>query len=31
MGTERWKYEGPVQFGYNDYGDFANRGARGVA
>ncbi len=25
-GQERWKYEGPVRFGYDDYGDFANRG-----
>jgi quinoprotein glucose dehydrogenase len=25
-GRERWKYEGPVRFGYDDYGDFANRG-----
>ncbi|HEY5086570.1 MAG TPA: pyrroloquinoline quinone-dependent dehydrogenase [Gemmatimonadaceae bacterium] len=25
-GAERWKYEGPVRFGYDDYGDFANRG-----
>ncbi len=25
-GHERWKYRGPVDFGYNDYGDFANRG-----
>jgi quinoprotein glucose dehydrogenase len=25
-GRERWKYDGPVTFGYNDYGDFANRG-----
>ena len=25
-GAERWRYQGPVQFGYNDYGDFANRG-----
>ena len=25
-GAVRWKYEGPVQFGYDDYGDFANRG-----
>jgi quinoprotein glucose dehydrogenase len=26
-GVERWKFDGGVQFGYNDYGDFANRGA----
>lgn len=25
-GAERWKFEGPVRFGYDDYGDFANRG-----
>jgi quinoprotein glucose dehydrogenase len=25
-GTERWKFDGPVRFGYDDYGDFANRG-----
>jgi quinoprotein glucose dehydrogenase len=25
-GTVKWKYEGPVRFGYDDYGDFANRG-----
>ena len=25
-GAERWKFDGPVPFGYNDYGDFANRG-----
>ena len=25
-GAERWKFDGPVRFGYNDYGDFANRG-----
>lgn len=25
-GAERWKYQGPVRFGYDDYGDFANRG-----
>ena len=25
-GAERWKYEGTVRFGYDDYGDFANRG-----
>ena len=25
-GLERWKFEGPVRFGYDDYGDFANRG-----
>jgi quinoprotein glucose dehydrogenase len=25
-GVERWKFDGPVQFGYDDYGDFANRG-----
>jgi len=25
-GVERWKFDGGVQFGYNDYGDFANRG-----
>ncbi len=25
-GAERWKHDGPVQFGYNDYGDFATRG-----
>ena len=25
-GAERWRYQGPVRYGYNDYGDFANRG-----
>lgn len=25
-GAERWRYAGPVRFGYDDYGDFANRG-----
>ena len=25
-GAERWKYDGTVRFGYDDYGDFANRG-----
>ncbi|HVH11339.1 MAG TPA: pyrroloquinoline quinone-dependent dehydrogenase [Gemmatimonadales bacterium] len=25
-GTERWRRQGPVRFGYDDYGDFANRG-----
>ena len=25
-GAERWKFEGPVRYGYDDYGDFANRG-----
>ncbi len=25
-GAERWKFAGPVRFGYDDYGDFANRG-----
>jgi quinoprotein glucose dehydrogenase len=25
-GVERWKFDGPVRFGYDDYGDFANRG-----
>ncbi len=25
-GAERWKFDGPVRFGYDDYGDFANRG-----
>ena len=25
-GAERWRFEGPVRYGYDDYGDFANRG-----
>ena len=25
-GAQRWRYQGPVEFGGNDYGDFANRG-----
>ena len=25
-GAVKWKHDGPVQFGYDDYGDFANRG-----
>ncbi|HEU5466321.1 MAG TPA: pyrroloquinoline quinone-dependent dehydrogenase [Gemmatimonadales bacterium] len=25
-GAELWKFDGPVRFGHNDYGDFANRG-----
>ena len=25
-GAERWKHDGGVRFGYDDYGDFANRG-----
>jgi quinoprotein glucose dehydrogenase len=25
-GAVRWKFNGPVRFGYDDYGDFANRG-----
>ena len=25
-GAVKWKYEGPVRYGYDDYGDFANRG-----
>jgi len=25
-GARKWKFEGPVRYGYDDYGDFANRG-----